>query len=416
MAIDPQFNPVDQHFYTLFDTHEIDLSSQSSIIEVLKVGKIHDRGLTITPTMLEDYVANWQAGVYGTELQVNLSHEREGEAAGWIKDLFIEGDVLKAKVEWTPLGQDKVSTKQFRYISSELAPNYPDAKTGKKIKNVFIGCALTNVPAVKGMAPVSLSENLQLFHNFNSMTVIELSENMAKDHKALMAKDKLTKADMAEFTKNHGDNEGHDAMKAKLASKYAEQSKNEEDEDEEEKKPAAKGKKAAPADDDDDDDDEEESEKMSKHSEKVSTVSLSEFRKQQVELAEERKARISLQEKIERSELKEMVTEQFVLSESNPIGFKNDEETMAAVLNFAMSLGEDQRQTFFEEILPSVQHVDLSVHGGMGVKAQSRLTSEADIDKNADKITARAAVLLSEKKAKDISEAQKMAISEMKGD
>lgn len=388
----------DEHLFTMDLVGQIDLSQKQSTIEVLKVGKIHDRNLEITQAMLDDYVANWKAGVYGTDLQVNLSHDREGVAAGWIKNLFRDGDILKATVEWTPLGEEQVSTKQFRYISSELAPSYPDHKTGEKVKNVFIGCALTNVPAVKGLAPVALSENLQLFLN-NKTTM----DQMKKDHDGLMKKDKLTKADLAEFTKKHGETEGHDGLKAKLEEKYAADHK-EPDGDEEEEKEEGKGEP---------DGDEGKKKKLS---EGGSHVSLAEFRKQQVELAEERKARIELQEKIERKELSELITERFVLSEDVQVGIKNDEETLDTFVNFSMGLTKDQRQTFLDEILPAIQHVDLSVRGEFGVSSQSKMKSNMDIDKNADAIVARAAVLLKEKKADSIEAAQKLAIREAKGE
>jgi len=382
-----------EHIYTMDLLDQIDLSQTQSTIEVLRVGKIHDRNLTITKEMLDDYVKNFQKGIYGTELQVNLGHDREGEAAAWIKDLFVEGDTLKAKVEWTPLGTEKVSTKQFRYISSELAPAYPDAKTGEKVKNVFIGCALTNVPAVKGMAPVSLSENLQLFLNFQSM------KDLKAIHGKLMEKDKVTKEDMAEFNKQ--------------AAKYDE-AENKEEVGKMKKALAAKMEKSEGEPDGD------ESEKKKKLSEMVESVSLTEFKAMQkrLELAEQQaaetaKANSDLAEVIARKELSEQLTSKFVLSEENTVGFKNDAETLEKVTNFLMSLDSAQRQTLLEEILPAIQHVDLSVHGSFGVKAQAKLKSEADVEKYADKITARAAALLSEKKASTIAEAQDMAIAEM---
>lgn len=112
--------------------------SGESIIEVLRTGKIQDRGLQITKGMLEDFIKHFREDVYGQgrDIPVNLSHNREGEAAGWVRELFLDGESLMARIEWTELGRDKLSKKLFKFISAELAGIMPNHKTGEKIKNV----------------------------------------------------------------------------------------------------------------------------------------------------------------------------------------------------------------------------------------------------------------------------------------
>lgn len=119
--------------------------------------------------MLEDYVRNFKANVYGTELQINREHKRGSEAAGWIEDLYVEGDSLMAKVDWTELGTDLINKKLFKFVSSELAPQYPHCDSGILVSNVFIGAALTNTPALKRQQPIALSEQDKAFIIHRSM-------------------------------------------------------------------------------------------------------------------------------------------------------------------------------------------------------------------------------------------------------
>lgn len=369
-----------EHFFH-FDV--VELSNKKSTIEVLRVGVVHDRGLKITPEMLEDYVRNFKEGVYGTEIQVNLGHNREGEAAGWVKSLFIQGDTLLAEVEWTPLGEEKINSKQYKFTSSELAPSFPDAKTGEKAKNVFIGVALTNVPAVKGMAPVSLSEKVISF-NSNSM------KKFADIHKKLMAKKgKITDEEFAEAKecmKDHEDKEEAKGMMAELKKKMADHEEPDGDE--------GKGGKG--------DGDGDEKKKVEKASENAETVNLAEFNKLSQQLAEEKAQRMALQEKIVRKELSERIENELSLSADRQIGFLSDEATTKEVADFLMSLSEDQREKFFELLSQKVRHVDLSVIGNMGARVVKKDLTEENVVELAE-------TLLKEKKAANIVEAQKMA-------
>lgn len=348
----------------------ISLSENKSIIEVLKVGTIHDRNLKITEEMLDDFVSNFNAGVYGTDIQVNLGHQREGEAAGWVKKLIKEGERLLAEVEWTPLGVEKIQNKQYKFTSSELALEYKEPKAGKVVKNVFIGVALTNVPAVKGMSPVTLSEQANLFLNsYNNMSKLK------EKHAALMAKGKISAEEFGEF-KKAADEDGSEEAKG-MCSELS-------------KKVEKTPEKAA-------------EKKVEKNSEATETVKLSEFNKLQEDLKSEKEARIKLQETIERKDLSEKITKEVVLSADRGVGFLS--EAANEIENFLMELSQGQRDKFFE-LMAKVRTVDLSVKGGMGVPAAEKKI------KTDDEIVARANELLNEKKAANVVEAQKMAMAE----
>jgi hypothetical protein len=336
----------------------LSFDGKTSKIEILKVGTIHDRGLKITEDMLNDFVKNFDEGVYGTEIQVNLGHVREGEAAGWIKSLSIQDGKLFAHVEWTPLGQEKISSKQFRYTSSELALSYTHPTTGDKVKNVLIGVALTNIPAVKGMAPVELSENL-LIH-------LNQEQNMSK-----------AKSMYAELEKK-------DSISEKEFESFEEACA---DMPEDEKTPMMKALKSKLK---------KEDKKMSEElKEKVSTegtVSLAEF-------AAEKARNIKLQEKIDRLELNGVVDEKLILSEKVETGFSPAQKE--AVVSFMLSLNEEQRDSFIE-LMGTVAHADLSVKG----------TGEGDVEAKGTQAEEDKKLEAAEAEAKELSQKEGIPLHE----
>jgi hypothetical protein len=321
-----------------------------SIIEVLKVGKVLDRNLEITDNMLSDFVANFEAGVYGAEVQVNLGHNREGEAAGWIKKLIKEGDKLLAEVAWTPLGVEKIKSKQYKFTSSELSLSYPHFETGKQVKNVFIGVALTNVPAIKGLQAVSLSEDLQdlqLFFNKDSM-------KLKKFYDGLMAKDSVSDEDVKQFDEMAKSAEEGDDVAGMKKALVAKKTKKLSEADGEAEKKAAEDKKAA-----------EEAEKQ----EKLSNNS----KENMVQLKEIQAENILLREKMETMELNEKFESELKLSQENGHGFKPEQKD--AVVKFMLKLSSELR-TEFLSLVKEVKIVDLS-EGGTKVKTKTvELSSE----------------------------------------
>lgn len=381
-----------------------------SIIEVLKAGKVLDRDLTITEKMLSDYVTNFNNGVYGTEIQVNLGHNREGEAAGWIRSLMKVGDRLLAEVEWTPLGIEKIKSKQYRFTSSELS-SVRHHKTGKIIPNVLIGVGLTNIPAVKGLAAVSLSEEVKQFINnqknmdknelLNEEEETKTSEEVTKEsteevEETTQGQEDSTDTDVEDESTEEGE-ELAEKKTEKMAKKKKKIEEYEEDEDEEEEKDLKslmkkkekleKKIKAMEA----------KEKKMSKKenlSEKTEIVSLSEYQALQEKTAK-------LEEQLKTKELSETIDQEFILSEGSNKGYfaKNEKDE---VLNFIKALSSDQQEQF-KALLGKVRTVDLSIKG---VSKTSKVKLSGDTEED---IVALSESLLESGKAKDIFEAQKMA-------
>lgn len=126
-------------------------------IEVACTGDVVDMGgrrLSITQTDFDRWIQAFEANERGQDLPITVDHPKTGgEAAGWFRGLRlgpkreIRGalrDTLLMQPEWTPLGQEKVGNREYRYFSLEIAPG-----------NMLRGGSLVNFPAIKGLRPVT---------------------------------------------------------------------------------------------------------------------------------------------------------------------------------------------------------------------------------------------------------------------
>lgn len=404
----------------------------NSVIEVLRVGTLFDRGLTITKKMLEEYVENFNQNVYGTETQVNLGHDREGEAAGWIKRLFINVDSLMAEVEWTILGQEKISKKLYKFISAELASKFRHFKTGKVFNNVFIGAALTNTPALKGQEPIGLSEELHnlFLNNDKAMFKKFLAELQARTFLSEEDK-KLAHTLLAELSPEEQEEhkEGMEEVDAKPTEepkKETEEKKEEEKKEEEVKEEEKKEELAEKVKEDEEEMKDKKKPEMCKEEKCADKKCMTHFdkdgkkkemmkeKKKEEKLSDQTATIESLHERIRELEhdkdmnmLNDQVEEKVMLSAENETGFP--EAQKENVVNFLADLTPEQREQFFA-LMQEVQTVDLSTKG-FSVRSTSKVSTSASYE---DKVVKLAEQLFNEKKANTIEEAQKMAMKEIK--
>lgn len=178
---------------------ENDASDPMKRIQILRVGDFHHSrygNFKITTKMLSEMVKNFTEGVRGITPALDYGHDSEGVAAGWFKKLWLseDGTELWAEVELTPVAVQKLSDKEYGYVSAEFDPAYETNETPKKkVGAVLLGAGLTNRPVIKKMQPViELSEG-------GTMDVKELEEKLkATETKLAECEDKLKKmADMA---------------------------------------------------------------------------------------------------------------------------------------------------------------------------------------------------------------------------
>ncbi len=133
-------------------------------VHILKVCNLKDKGIEITESMLKGAKQNFDDNVRGIDIAIDYTHDNEnGEkpAAAWLKSLELSDDNkdLYGMVELTPKGEEMIKGKEYKYFSVDLSPLYEDEE-GKMHSNVLMGGTFTNRPAIKGLAPIKLSENI----------------------------------------------------------------------------------------------------------------------------------------------------------------------------------------------------------------------------------------------------------------
>lgn len=342
----------------------------TSDVEVLRVGVIRDRNWQITKAMLNAYVKNFNENVYGTQVQVNLEHNRGSEAAGWVTDLYMEGKHLYATVEWTEMGIEKITKKLFKFVSAELAMEYPHHESGELVQNVFIGLALTNTPALKGQGPLSLSEIL------NQTFMLKKFLELLKARSFVSKEEKETMRVMLE--------EADDAEKEEVKSEVAEvEAKPEVAPETEEQKLAREAKEKEEA------DAKAKADAEAAEAKAQADQNLSEEEKKFNALAEEN--RLLKEEKAKMLTEKAIVP--FLLSEDQKTGFV-EAKSKDKLVKFLSSLDEEDRAEALS-LLAEILHVELKEIGS--TKVEKKLEGEEAEDAKLADQKVRAEKLASEK-------------------
>jgi len=358
---------------------------ESTEFEILKTGEYYDARygkFSITSSMLADLEKNFNAGVLGIDVAVDKNHEAKDGAMAWIKSVRVAGDKLLATLkDYSEEGRKALKEKIFKYFSVEFAPFDKVDEYGNKttIANVLRGLALTNRPVIKGMRPTFYSESLS--HNF-----FQKMDKVKQFAEKLSAQEKVSKEDVHML-------KGMFAMLSEEEQVEAAPAVEEVETKVEEEPEAA----ATPA--------EVDPETAAKEAEQAELAekTLSENKtlsEQNLALAEENK---KMAEKLAEADLAEEFRSGLLLSETVSVGFEADAQS--EVVGFMRTLSEDQR-TAFKSVLKSVRNVDFKVAGAAAKASATVQLSEDSIVELAEK-------LLSEGKAKNIDEAQKMALAEL---
>ena len=136
----------------------------------------------ITREMLLAMVRNFDAGTVGTDIFIDVNHDPGAGAAAQIKRLQVEGNRLRADVEFTPYGVEAVKTRGFKYLSAEFVDDYVDNEQGASHGPVLLGAGLTVRPVIKRLDPVVLAEHAttttQVF--LHPELIRQLSESLEK--------------------------------------------------------------------------------------------------------------------------------------------------------------------------------------------------------------------------------------------
>ena len=146
------------HDFLALRGNEVDVSGAPETISILPLGHVvSSKGeFEVDEESFEAMKA--QIAQRGVDLVVDYEHQTLGggqaPAAGWVKELILDGGKIKARVEWTPKAREYLENKEYRYLSPVI--------TVRKSDNKAMGMhsvALTNTPAIENMEPIVNSTN-----------------------------------------------------------------------------------------------------------------------------------------------------------------------------------------------------------------------------------------------------------------
>lgn len=154
---------------------------------VFPIGEWHSSkypSLPLTEDLASEMIANFEAGVLGTEPVVDSSgrHDTSTPAAGWVKRVYLasyeEGDVtglaLWADVKWTKLGAELLTDERYKYGSVEIGSVVLN-DSGETVDNVLRSLTLTNTPVLRLMPDVQNAGEKQRVVTTLSLSEITLS-------------------------------------------------------------------------------------------------------------------------------------------------------------------------------------------------------------------------------------------------
>jgi phage I-like protein len=161
--------------YIILKGGDVEVSGAPEIISVLPIGHVvSSKGeFDVDEESFREMKA--QIAQRGVDLVVDYEHQTlkgvQAPAAGWVKELILRDGSIAARVEWTPTATKYLENKEYRYLSPVITVRKSDGKaTG------LHSLALTNTPAIEGMAPIVNSFN----YNEGGQITMELIKKIAQ--------------------------------------------------------------------------------------------------------------------------------------------------------------------------------------------------------------------------------------------
>ena len=150
-------------------------------IEIARLGTFDDPRYGSFSIEASDVEA-WQNNLSllpGGEVLVDRDHmsersPRNSKALGWISNVRVSGDRVLADARWTPAGKKAIRNGSYRFAS--VAFGEMDTETGETIPNVLQSVALTNRPALRGLAAISLAQPERIEQAENALTLLDVSQ------------------------------------------------------------------------------------------------------------------------------------------------------------------------------------------------------------------------------------------------
>ncbi len=149
-------------------------------VQIMRAGKFEHPvygAFELNEALFTKIIENFENKVVGIDLAIDYFHKKLGEAAGWVKELYLSDDAqeLWAVVEWTDEGKGRVLDKRARYLSADFEMNFTDDK-GKQHGATLKGAGLTNRPFIKHMSAILDEGELDGFDQIKS-TVLDLTDD-----------------------------------------------------------------------------------------------------------------------------------------------------------------------------------------------------------------------------------------------
>ena len=119
-------------------------------VMIFPYGDNFDNGWAAGPQTIdraygEQIAANFRANVTQVGVPLDIEHE-QGPAPGWVTGVEAREDGVYAQVDWTPLGQQLVGDRVYRYVSPEWFLQWQRGIDGQVFDRVLTRLSLTNKP------------------------------------------------------------------------------------------------------------------------------------------------------------------------------------------------------------------------------------------------------------------------------
>lgn len=150
-------------------------------IEIARIGTFEDERYGSFSISEADARA-WQENLSllpGNEVLVDRDHAserrpRNSKAMGWLSNIRVSGDRILADARWTASGRRAIRDGSYRFTSVAYGPM--DTEDGQTIPNVLQSCALTNRPALRGLAAVTLAQPERVELAESALTLLDVSQ------------------------------------------------------------------------------------------------------------------------------------------------------------------------------------------------------------------------------------------------
>uniref|UniRef100_UPI003F58E2E8 hypothetical protein n=1 Tax=Vibrio cholerae TaxID=666 RepID=UPI003F58E2E8 len=112
--------------HLLSDAVKVDAgTTKRSVVTITRTGKFYDPRygeFELTQSMFDSMIKNFNDGVYGQDIFIDIAHKPEDGAGAVVKRLFTDRGRLRAEVEWFELGIHKVTKEGFSIFLPKYIP------------------------------------------------------------------------------------------------------------------------------------------------------------------------------------------------------------------------------------------------------------------------------------------------------